>query len=140
MKLNIVETGMVLAKIQAFDNRNVDEATILAWQEVLEPHTVQDALQAVSDYFRVNSSWIMPSNIVERVRAIEDARVYEFKNGYHLNRADEERLLEHGDWAGQMKALGRAVRTGTITPLAYEAYQSGDKPLEAFLTNRKAIQ
>jgi len=138
--MNITETGMVLAKIQAFDNRNVDDATIIAWHEVLEPHTVQDALKAVSDYFRVNSSWIMPAHIVERVRMVEDARVFEFKDGYHLNRADEERTLEHGDWSKGMAALGRAVRTGAITPDAYEAYQNGDKPLEAFLTNRKAIQ
>lgn len=133
--MNIAETAMVLAKIQAFDNRNVDDATVVAWQEVLEPHTVQDALIAVSEYFRVNSSWIMPSNIVERVRMMEDARTYEFKNGYHINRADEER----GDWSPQMKLLSRAVRTGALTTAAYEAYQSGDQPLESFL-NIKAIQ
>ncbi|MDQ5861872.1 MAG: hypothetical protein M3536_06385, partial [Actinomycetota bacterium] len=123
----------------AFDNRNVDDATVIAWQEVLEPHTLQDALTAVSDYFRVNSTWIMPAHIVERVRAVEDARVYDFKNGYHLNRADEDRMLEHGDWSAQMRGLSRAVRTGTLVPAAYEAYQSGDQPLEAFL-NRKAIK
>ena len=38
-----------------------------------------------------------------------------------------------------MRALGRAVRTGALTPAAYEAYQSGDAPLESFL-NLKAIQ
>jgi hypothetical protein len=135
MTMNIAETSMVLTKIQAFDNRNVDDATIIAWQEVLEPHTLQDALKAVSDYFRINSAWIMPAHIVERVRAMEDARVYDFKNGYHINRADEER----GDWSPQMRTLGRAVRTGALTPAAYEAYQSGDQPLEAFL-NRKALK
>lgn len=126
---------MVLAKIQAFDNRNVDDATVIAWQEVLEPHTVQDALAAVSAYFRVSSSWIMPAHIVERVRAVEDARTYDFKNGYRINRADEER----GDWSPQMKALGRAVRTGAITPAVYEAYQASDQPLESFMS-LKAIK
>lgn len=134
--MNIIETGMVLAKIQAFDNRNVDDATVVAWQEVLERHTLADALIAVSDYFRTNSAWIMPAHIIERVRAIEEARVYEFKNGYHLNRADEET----GDWSEQMRALGRAVRTGALTPAAYDAYQNGDKPLEAYTNNQKAIQ
>lgn len=137
--MDIVETGKVLAKIQAFDNRNVDPATTIAWQEVLEPHTLPDALKAVSDYFRVNSTWIMPAHIMERVRAMEDARVYQFTNGYHLNRADEEKMLEHGDWSAQMRELGRAVRTGALTPQAYEAYQSGDQALDAFL-NRKAIK
>lgn len=137
--MDIIETGKVLAKIQAFDNRNVEAETTLAWHEVLEPHTLADALRAVSDYFRVNSSWIMPAHIVERVRAMEEARVYEFKNGYHLNRADEDKMLERGDWGAQMKELSRAVRTGALTPQAYEAYQSGDKPLEAFM-GRKAIK
>lgn len=138
--MDIIETGKVLAKIQAFDNRNVEPETTLAWHEVLEPHTLQDALKAVSDYFRINSSWIMPSHIVERVRMVEDARSYEFKDGYHLNRADEERMLEGASWSAAMMALSRAVRTGAITPAAYDAYQSGDKPLAAFLNNRKAIQ
>ena len=133
--MDIIETGKVLAKIQAFDNRNVEPETTLAWHEVLEPYTVQDALKAVSDYFRTSSSWIMPAHIVERVREMEEARVYQFKNGYHINAADEAR----GDWSPQMRALGRAVRTGTLTPAAYEAYQSGNKPLEAYVT-LKAIQ
>jgi hypothetical protein len=136
--MNIAETSMVLTKIQAFDNRNVDDATIIAWQEVLEPHTVHDALKAVSDYFRTNSAWIMPAQIVERCRVMEQTRAYEFKDGYHLNRADEERLLEGGSWSAQMLELSRAVRTGAITPNAYEAYQNGSQPLEAFL-NRQAI-
>jgi len=142
MIMDIVETGVVLAKIQAFDNRNVDDATTIAWQEVLEPHTLQDALKAVSDYFRVSSAWIMPSHIVERVQAMEEARQHQFKNGCHLNPADEDKIFATGDsgsWSKAMRALNRAARTGALTPAAYEAYQSGDQPLEAFLS-RKAIQ
>lgn len=138
--MDIIETGMVLAKIQAFDNRNVEPETTLAWQEVLEPYTLHDALRAVSDYFRTNSAWIMPAHIVERVREVEQGRAYKFTNGYHLNRADEERTLEHGEWSALNSALGRAIRTGAITPAAYDAYQDSDQHLEAFLTNQKAIQ
>lgn len=138
MNMNIVETGMVLAKIQAFDNRNVDDQTTVAWQEVLEPHTVQDALAAVSDYFRSYSAWIMPSHIVERVRAIEEARLRGFKDGCHLNPADEDRLLAGDGWSEGMRALNRAARTGVLTPAEYEAYQCGDQALESILT-RKAI-
>ncbi|MDQ0854812.1 hypothetical protein QFZ79_002923 [Arthrobacter sp. V4I6] len=130
--MNIIETGMVLAKIQAFDNRNVDDATILAWQEVLEPHTVQDALAAVSAYFRTNASWIMPSHIVDRVRDVEQARAREFKNGCHLNGADEERALG-GTWSESMRVLNRAVATGRLTPAAYDAYQAGGQTLASVL-------
>jgi len=137
--MNITETGMVLAKIQAFDNRNVDDATTIAWHEVLEPHTVHDALAAVSDYFRSYSAWIMPAHIVERVRAIEEDRARQFKNGCHLNRADEDRMLTGGSWSAGMKELNRAARTGARSPAAYEEYQAGEQPIEAFL-NRKAIK
>jgi hypothetical protein len=136
--MNIIETGMVLAKIQAFDNRNVDDQTILAWQEVLEPHTLQDALAAVSAYFRTNTAWIMPAHIVERVRDMEQERVRQFKNGCHLNRADEERALE-GGWSEAMRALNRAAATGALTPAAYEAYQASEQTLASVLT-RKAIK
>jgi hypothetical protein len=138
--MNIIETGMVLAKIQAFDNRNVDDATTIAWQEVLEPHILLDALAAVSDYFRTNSAWIMPSHIVERVRSMEEDRTRHFKNGYHLNRADDEKAMEHADWSDAMKRLGRAVRTGELTPAAYEAYQDAEAPLEAFLSRKELGQ
>lgn len=136
--MNIIETGMVLAKIQAFDNRNVDDATILAWQEVLEPHTLPDALAAVSAYFRTSTAWIMPAHIVDRVRDMEQARVREFKNGCHLNGADEKAALA-GNWSESMRALNRAAATGRISPAAYEAYQASEQPLESFLT-RKALK
>jgi hypothetical protein len=137
--MDIVETGVVLAKIQAFDNRNVDPATTIAWQEVLEPHTLQDALAAVSAYFRTNTAWIMPAHIVERVREVEQERVRQFRNGCHLNRADEEGTLNGGNWSESMRALNRAAATVALTPAAYEAYQASEQTLASVLT-RKALK
>jgi hypothetical protein len=136
--MDIIETGAVLAKIQAFDNRNVDEAVLAAWHEILQPHTLQDCVSAVTAYFKVSTSWIMPAHVVERVREIEEARTYAFTKGYHLNPADDEGMLESGEWSAGMLRLGRAVRTGALTPEAYEAYQTGSQPLERFLS-RKAV-
>lgn len=136
--MNIVETAVVLAKIQAFDNRNVGDETTLAWQEILAPHILPDCLQAVTDYFKTNTGWIMPAHVVERVRAMEEDRARHFKDGYHLNRADEEAV--GANWSEAMKRLGRAVRTGELTPAAYEAYQDAEAPLEAFLTRRELGQ
>lgn len=138
--MDIIQTGTVLAKIQAFDNRNVDEAVLAAWREILEPYMLPDCVNAVTAYFRVNTSWIMPAHIVERVREMEQDRARHFKHGYHLNRADDERALEHADWSGAMKRLGRAVATGQLTPAAYEAYQSGDQALEFFLNRQEISQ
>ena len=136
--MDIIDTSKVLAKIQAFDNRNVEPETTLAWHEVLEPHALPDALAAVSAYFRTSTAWIMPAHIVERVRDMEQARVREFRNGCHLNAADENTALA-GNWSESMRALNRAAATGRITPVAYEAYQASDQPLAAFLT-RKALK
>jgi hypothetical protein len=140
--MRIEETSLLLAKIQAFDNRNVDEAALSAWSEVVAAHTLTDCLAAVTDYYRSYSAWIMPAHIVERVRAMEEDRVNQFKDGYHLNPADEDRILLSGDsasWSNGMRALHRAVRTGALSPDVYAAYQDGTQPLEAFLT-RKAIK
>lgn len=137
--MDIIETGTVLAKIQAFDNRNVDEAVLAAWHEILQPHTLHDCVAAVTAYFKVNTSWIMPAHIVERVREIEQARTREFRRGFHLSSADDERTLGSTEWSVSMQRLNRAVRTGALTPAAYDAYQSGNQPLEAFLGGHKAI-
>ncbi|HCB57778.1 MAG TPA: hypothetical protein DEP82_07590 [Arthrobacter bacterium] len=141
--MDIIDTGKVLAKIQAFDNRNVDDPTQIAWQEILEPYMLQDALDAVTHYFKANTGWIMPAHVVERVRDTEQARVRMFKNGCHLNRADEERTLEASgfdSWSDAMKALNRAAATGQITPDAYEAYQESEQTLASVLGSQKAIK
>lgn len=133
--MNIIETGVVLAKIQAFDNRNVGPETMTAWQEVLEPHTLADALAAVSAYYRTNTAWIMPAHIVERVREVEQDRTRQFRNGCHLNRADEQATLDGGrNWSESMRALNRAVATGRLTPDAYETYQAGEQTLESVMS------
>lgn len=138
--MRIEETSALLAKIQAFDNRNVDEAVLSAWFEVLEPHTLPDCLAAVTDYYRTNTGWIMPAHVVERVRLVEEERLRHFKNGCHLNRADEERTLDGGvSWSEGMRELNRAARTGALSPAAYEEYQDGEQPLGAFL-GRKELQ
>lgn len=132
--MDIIETGILLAKIQAFDNRNVGDETTMAWQEILAPYILPDCLAAVTDYFKTNTGWIMPAHIVERVRFTEENRVRDFKDGYHLNRADDETCE---DWPAAMRQLGRAVRTGALTPAAYAAYSEGDQPLESFLTRKQ---
>jgi hypothetical protein len=61
--VNIQETSRVLAKIQVFDNRPVDEATVLAWHEVLSDVDYEKALGAVSEFYRSERKWIMPADI-----------------------------------------------------------------------------
>ena len=127
--MQIDETTAVLAKIQSFDNRTVDEVNILAWHEILEPFALQDCLQAVSKYFSKYSAWIMPAHILDHVREIESARRNTFHNGWHPSQADEQ----SGGWREVSKRLSRAVSTGELTPAAYQRYQDQNLTLDAAL-------
>lgn len=131
--MNITETSILLAKIQAFDNRNVADPTIIAWQEILEPHTLPDCLDAVRGYYRVSAEWIMPAHIVERVREVENRRVDGFKSGLHLNETDDRAALTTGGWQEANRRLWRAAATGELTPAMYAVYDDGTASLESVL-------
>lgn len=135
--MDIIETGKVLAKIQAFDNRNVDEAVLSAWFEVLEPFTLRDSLEAVTDYFRTSTAWMMPAHVVERVQATERARVDSFGAQPRLSDHDE-RTCE--DYSAAGKALFRAIKTGAMDRAAYDQYQESTVGILDALGSRKAIQ
>lgn len=138
--MRIEETSALLAKVQAFDNRNVDEAVLSAWSEVLRPHTLRDCLAAVTSYYTTNTGWIMPAHVVDRVRAMEKRRIDEFRSGYHLNQVDADAALESGQWRETCQSLVRAIATGALTPEAYEAYQEDDRPLTAVLGRKELSQ
>ena len=135
--MDIVETGTLLAKIQAFDNRNAPDEATMAWQEILEPHILPDCLAAVTDYFKSNTGWIMPAHIVERVRAIERDRVDSFGVQPRLSDHDE-RTCE--DYSAAGKALFRAVKTGAMDRAAYELYQESTVGILDAIGARKAIK
>lgn len=127
--MEIHETASVLAKIQSFDNRSVDDVNILAWHEILAPYALQDCLQAVSKYFSKRSAWIMPAHILDLVREVEAARRNTFHNGFHPTQADEQ----SGNWGEVSRRLNRAVATGKLTPAAYDRYQDQNLTLDAAL-------
>ncbi|ALE05524.1 hypothetical protein AL755_08585 [Arthrobacter sp. ERGS1:01] len=127
--MEIQETAAVLAKIQSFDNRNVDNPNIMAWHEVLAPYTLNDCLKAVSQYFAKSADWIMPAHVVERVRAIEECRRNKFHSGVYPTQNDEQ----SGNWIEVTRRLNRAVATGTLTPAAYQRYHDQNLTLGAAL-------
>ena len=131
--MQINETSAVLAKIQAYSNRNVDKAVILAWHEILEPYALKDCLNAVADHYRHSKEWLMPADIVARVKEYRQERIDKFRDGIHLSPADERRLLEAGDmahWRDTNRRLRTAAADGELTPEAYEAYQDGRLQLD----------
>lgn len=127
--MEIHETASVLAKIQSFDNRNVDNPNIMAWHEILAPYTLQDCSKAVGQYFAKYSAWIMPAHVIDLVREIEAARKNAFHSGVRPTQADEE----SGHWLEATRRLNRAVATGQLTPAAYQRYHDQNLTLDAVL-------
>jgi hypothetical protein len=135
--MHIEETSALLAKIQAFDNRNVDEAVLSAWCEVMEPFTLKDSLDAVTDYFRTSTAWLMPAHVVERVQATRQARVDSFGVLPRLSDHDEATC---NDYSAANKALFTAVRNGAMDRATYDRYQASNLGILEAVGNLKAIK
>jgi hypothetical protein len=133
--VNIIETGTLLAKIQAFDNRNVDDQTTIAWHQILEPYALADCVTAVIGYYRKSTAWMMPAHVTERVRVIEQDRVNSFRRGLRLSDADET----EGNTALKNRHLYRLAATGQITPAEHVRYLDGNLTL-AEMRPLRAIQ
>lgn len=70
--MNLQETGQLLVLIQMIDNRRVDEAVILTWQELLDDVDFAVAREAVRLHRRESTAYLMPAHVranVERILA-----------------------------------------------------------------------
>lgn len=73
--MNIAETGRVLAKAAAIDNRDVGQAAVLAWHEILAEVDYADALAAVSRHrIEAPDVYLQPGHVRRLVRIIRDER------------------------------------------------------------------
>lgn len=123
--MNILETTQVLAKIQAFTTRKVDEAVIMAWHEVLAPCNADDCLKAVSEYFTRSKEWIMPVDILDLVKGYRGERIREFKDGLRLSDEDQKDAFINGRYGEASKQLYALAGNGHLTPAMYTDYQAG---------------
>lgn len=124
--MNIIETSQVLARIQAYHGGfETSKEKVAAWHELLEPYTYRDCIEAVKDYFRNPGDWIMPSDIIERVKGYQSQRLLELGGTLHLTEADERAALEDGTYSRDMAYLVQWAKEGRLTKADYEAYQSG---------------
>lgn len=81
--MNLEQTAALLARVQVIDNRKVDEATVLAWQELLGDVDYPAALEAVKLHFRESTAYLLPAHVranVTRIMTAEDAPVDEWGN------------------------------------------------------------
>lgn len=89
--MNLQETGAVLAKAAAIDNRDVGEATVLAWHETLDDIDYRSALRAVTIHRRTSDEYLMPIHIRRIVATLVPELIAE------LRRQPE---CEHGEPGG----------------------------------------
>ena len=73
-KLDIRETGILLAKISLVDNRSASPETIVVWQEILADVEMQDALTALMNHWRTSDQWVKPVHIIEGARLAKQER------------------------------------------------------------------
>lgn len=141
----IIDTGKVLLTIQAFDNRTITEEMTLLWHELLEPYTLQDCVQAVKDHYAESRDWLMPVDVINRVKQVRAERAGAVR-GIQLREEDElipgapgEKSQLVPDWREKVRALGERIRNGEISPAQYRAYHDGELSLEELMQSAKEL-
>jgi hypothetical protein len=69
--MNIEGTNDLLVHIQIVDNRQVGDATVLEWHELVGDLDYDEALEAVRLHFRDSTEYLKPAHVragVERIR------------------------------------------------------------------------
>lgn len=61
------DTARLLALVQAYDNRHVDELAISAWHAIVAPLDFNDACQIIREHYTRSRDWIMPTDVVTGV-------------------------------------------------------------------------
>ena len=68
------EVAQVVARIQAGDNRAVDEVTMAHWAETIGHLNFRDALEAVVMHFRESSEYLVAAHVLRNAARIRQAR------------------------------------------------------------------
>lgn len=82
--MNLSETARALSLVQAFDQRTVGDADVIAWQSILPDAALADVEEAVRQHYAEQTDRIMPAHVRRLVRDIERARqVSKWAPGQH---------------------------------------------------------
>ncbi|WP_054682616.1 hypothetical protein [Microbacterium sp. No. 7] len=65
--MNIQETAALLTRIQIIDNRRFEEATVLAWHELVADLDYGLAVEAVGLHFRESTAYLAPAHVRDGV-------------------------------------------------------------------------
>lgn len=70
----MTQTTALLALVSSFDNRKPNPEMVTAWNMTLSDVRFDDARDAVIDYFQTESKWIMPADVLKRVKRMSVER------------------------------------------------------------------
>lgn len=60
------EARTLLSRVAVLDNRTVDAASVMLWQEILAPYTLDECLFALREFARINSKdYLRPAHLIE---------------------------------------------------------------------------
>jgi hypothetical protein len=74
--MTLDEVALVLGKCAGIDQRTIGRADVLAWHELIGHLQLADALEAVKRWYGARRDRIMPSDIIDGVRAIHNERAH----------------------------------------------------------------
>lgn len=139
--MNIAQTAEVLAAVQLYDARKIDEATIKAWHRMLADYSLSDCLAAIEEHFKTSTDWMLPAHIIRRVKSVR-ARRLQLAGSPVLSPADE--LDADGrqlpDWKQKQDALRSLIANGDVSPAEYQQYQAGGLTLTDLMGKRQQIE
>jgi hypothetical protein len=72
--MTLDDTGIVLKKAAAFDQRTIGAGDVLAWHEIINHLDLSDCLLAVGNHYRDQRDRVMPADIRKLATVIRDAR------------------------------------------------------------------
>jgi hypothetical protein len=72
--VNLSETALVLAQMQAYDQRTVGDSDVIAWHSLLVDAPFEDCQEAVRRHYAENTDRIMPAHVRRLVRDIHGER------------------------------------------------------------------
>lgn len=72
--MNLSQTALVLAQMQAYDQRTIGDADVIAWHSLLVDAPFEDCQEAVRQHYAENTERIMPAHVRRLVRDMASQR------------------------------------------------------------------
>jgi hypothetical protein len=105
--VNLVETHDLLTLIAKYDNRRFDDATVIAWRELLADLPFDDCRTAALAHFGRSEKYIMPFNIIQGANDLDRERRRILRE---QREAAEQRALEARPTTDRSVELRAAIR------------------------------